>query len=95
MGTCIRHVSDAQGRHPDASTAHHTHLAVWLLACRRLRYVTGIPSGSVDTTRMDLLECRILLFYLAGGGLCALATSTEAYFQYVPGSSLQGETAPR
>ena len=25
-----------------------------------LRYVTGSPSGSVDTTRMDLLECGIL-----------------------------------
>ena len=54
----IRHVSDAQGRHPDASTA-----PTWLrlLACRRLRYVTGRPSGSVDTTRMDLLECGIFL----------------------------------
>ena len=28
-------------------------------AYRRLRYVTGRPSGSVNKTRMDLLECGI------------------------------------
>ena len=53
----IRHVSDAQGHHPDALIAPTW---PWLLACRRLRYVTGSPSGSVDTTRMDLLESRVL-----------------------------------
>ena len=36
----IQHVSDYQGRHPDASAA-----PTWLrlLACRRLRDVTGTP----------------------------------------------------
>ena len=54
----LRHVSDAQGRHPDASTAPTW---LWLLACRRPRYETGRPSGSVETTRMDLLECWIFI----------------------------------
>ena len=87
----IRHVSDAQGRHPDASTAPTW---LWLLACRCLRYVTGRPSGSVDTTRMDLLECWVFIT-ITHGGLSTLATSTEAYFHFAPGSGLQGETAPR
>ena len=54
----LRHVSDAQGRHPDASTAPTW---LWLLACRRPRYETGRPSGSVEMTRMDLLECWIFI----------------------------------
>ena len=43
---------------------------LWLLAYRRLRYVTGRPSGSVNTTRMDLLECGIFFIYLAGWAPC-------------------------
>ena len=35
-----------------------------------------------------------LMIYLAGWALRALATSTEAYFYYVPGSGLQGVKAP-
>ena len=48
----IRHNSDAQGRHPDASTAHPPGCGSLLVGGpRRLRYATGTsPSGSVDTT---------------------------------------------
>ena len=49
---------------------------------------------SVDTTRMDLLECGILLS-IYPGELRALTTSTEAYFHYVHGSGFQGGNAPR
>ena len=63
----IRHDYDAQGDVIPIANASTAPTWLWLLACRCLRYVAGSSSGSVDTTRMDLLERWVFIPITLGG----------------------------